>query len=98
MEKGKKKLGWEKEEKKMKLCSERMFYLLTPIVLIVWIILDLIPSSQCINTYFLGFLHWDICSNMGFLVNLIYVLFQISIVLISAYLIVVGIMFFNSKK
>ena len=82
----------------MGLYSRKIFHLLTIIVLFFWISLSSISSNQCTNIYFFGFLHWDVCENMGTLTNALYVIFQILTVLISGYLIVVGIMFFNSRN
>ena len=81
----------------MKFYSEKYFYLITISVLLSWFILDFISSSQCFNTYFLGFLHWDVCKNMSFLVNFLYVAFQTLVVLASAYLIILSTIFFNKK-
>lgn len=83
---------------KMKFYSQKIFYLLTIIALLSWIFLSLVPSNQCVNTYVFGGIHWDICDNMSTFINTLYVVFQILVTLISAYLIIIGIMFFNSIR
>lgn len=78
--------------------SRKTFYLITILVLLSWLALDLIPSKQCSNTYFLGFIHWDVCENMGTFTNALYVIFQILIVIASAYLIVSGLIHYKSER
>jgi len=81
-------------------CSKKVFYLLTVIVLLFWIVFLFAPTKSCVDTYplkGLGF-HWTICSDMSFSVNLLFVAMLFLLILLSGYLIAVGTMFYNFEK
>lgn len=70
--------------------SDKVFYWLIFFTLLFWIIFSCIPAGVCVNTYVNPIIHWSVCSNMGFVWNVLYVLFVSVLILISVYLMFVS--------
>jgi len=77
--------------------SKKVYFILTIIVLIFWIINSFIPLGSCHQERYYSILHWDVCDNMSPVVNTLLVIFQVVTLLGSAYLIVVALLFLQQN-
>ncbi|MFA5888598.1 MAG: hypothetical protein WC852_07865 [Candidatus Nanoarchaeia archaeon] len=83
----------------MKYYSRKMYFIIAILVACLSIAYMIVPVSECVNQIFepLG-MHWDVCSNLTFTQNLIYVILEAIMVLGSAYLIIAGIMYLKYEQ
>ena len=74
----------------------KIYYILVLIILFGWIIYSFIPIESCHQERFADlFLHWDVCEDMSFVMNFLFIVFDIFLTLGSAFLIVLSILFLN---
>lgn len=80
---------------KYKLHLKKIYFAIAILVACLSIAYMIIPDSGCVNQRFgpFGTFHWDVCSNMTVMQNLLYVISGVILALGSAYLIIVGIMY-----
>lgn len=85
---------------KNKTCSKKIYFIIAIIVAALSIAYMIIPNSECVNQRFgpLDVFHWDVCSNMTFMQNLLYVVSGVILALGSAYLIIAGIIYLRFEQ
>ncbi|MDD5331855.1 MAG: hypothetical protein PHE43_03480 [Candidatus Nanoarchaeia archaeon] len=75
--------------------SRKAFYVITIIVLALWLGLSFVPTSSCKDERFgvFGIFHLKICNDMSIFDNIIYILVEILTLIGTAYLIISAVLY-----
>ncbi len=79
--------------------SKKAFYVLTVFVLFSWLAGTFIPAKDCEQRRFGPYdvFHMEVCNNMSAFANSLYSLFTIATLILTAYAIVLALLFLRSE-